>query len=413
MYGIGIRLYALVLWCAQWFVPKAKSWIEGRRDFFSHLPKMEKGRKVYWFHCASLGEFDQGLPLMNRLKEQDPSLFLYVTFFSPSGYEHYHKRKHKVDFVSYLPVDLKKNAKRLIRHFHPEKVFFIKYEFWKNYIKEAKKSGADVYSVSAIFRKNHRFFHPVYGKFFQGVLQQINFFFVQNSTSGDLLKSIGIDNVIVTGDTRFDRVIENRNQAEEDHCLSTFTRGKKVFIAGSTWPEDEKIIAEYINQEEERTPLIIAPHDISEAHLQQIESRFGMEKIFRYTHWNVGDVFPSACSILLVDCIGKLSNAYRYGRYAYVGGGFSGSLHNILEPAVFGLPVVFGPHHKRFPEAQQFMDAGVGFSVKDETQLRTAIDIILSDEAMLKQKVARLVEESAGATEKIIACLKEQPKIRN
>lgn len=397
LYTLGIRIYGLILWIAQFFNPKAKSWIEGRKHFWERLPLVQN-REVYWFHCASLGEFDQGLPLMNRLKADNPDIFLLVTFFSPSGFEHYHKRQHLADFVCYLPLDTKANARKFIAHFKPTKVFFIKYEFWTNYISAAKNSGAKVYSVSALFRKDHRFF-KWYGGQFRETLRKIDYFFVQNQSSLDLLKSIGIQQAVLCGDTRFDRVIENSRNVQADEKIQLFLQGKKAFVVGSSWPQDEELLQQLILKTD--FPVIIAPHDISENHLQQIEKRFG-ENMVRYSVWDGS----TANKILLIDSIGKLANAYSYGSIAYVGGGFSGSLHNILEPAVFGLPVIFGPKHKRFPEAQTFIDAGVGFAVETAEELEKSWQFILENGEVLSAKTKLLVAESTGATDRIVAYLK-------
>lgn len=401
LYTLGIRAYGMVLWIAQFFSPKAKSWVTGRKRFWQRLPQVPD-RKVYWFHCASLGEFDQGLPLMNRLKAEDPDIFLLVTFFSPSGFEHYHKRQHSADLVCYLPLDTPSNARRFIRHFRPESVFFVKYEFWANYIAAAKKSGAKVYSVSALFREDHRFF-KWYGELFRKTLRSIDYFFVQNQASLRLLSSIGIQQAMYCGDTRFDRVIENRKNVQPDEKLARFLEGRKAFVVGSCWPEDESLLQNLILEISHDIPVILAPHDIGAQHLQQIEKRFG-DQVVRYSQW---DGAPGR-TILLIDSIGKLANAYSYGRIAYVGGGFSGSLHNILEPAVFGLPVIFGPKHKRFPEAQAFIDAGAGFSVADDAAFRKAWDHILENEAALSARTEQLVRESTGATGKIVSFLKRQ-----
>lgn len=400
LYQLGMKAYGAAIWLAQAFNPKAKSWIAGRKDIWSTFPKLNND-EVYWFHCASLGEFDQGLPLMNQLKRQNADLFILVTFFSPSGYEHYHKRSHVADFVCYLPLDTKANAKRFVHYFKPTHVFFIKYEFWKNYIQAAKEEGAKVYSVSALFRENHRFFGNS-GRLFQKVLKKIDFFFVQNQLSLDLLNSIGIKNAVVVGDTRFDRVIENKKNVQADTYIEEFLQGKKAFIVGSSWLEDEVLLKNLILKICKEIPVIIAPHDISENHLKQIEQLFG-DQIIRYSDLSEQDSYPP---ILLINSIGKLANAYCYGFVAYVGGGFSGSLHNILEPAVFGLPVIFGPKHSRFPEGQQFVDAGIGFSVSSETELQEAWDFIQENLESISEKTEKQVHQSEGATQKIIDFLR-------
>jgi 3-deoxy-D-manno-octulosonic-acid transferase len=398
LYSLGIRFYGGILWVAQFFNPKAKSWVLGRKDFWNQLPQVNN-QTIYWFHCASLGEFDQGLPLMNQLKSENPSIYILVTFFSPSGFENYQKRKHAADFVCYLPLDTKSNARKFIQHFKPQKVFFIKYEFWTNYILEAKRINAKVYSISALFRSDHRFF-KWYGNQFRTTLRQIDYFFVQNQSSLDLLKSIGINQAVLSGDTRFDRVIENKKNVQKDAILEDFVKEEKAFVIGSSWPEDEELLKTFIRACS--NPVIIAPHDISENHLIQIEKKFENESI-RYSNWETN----SSKKVLLIDSIGKLANAYSYGEIAYVGGGFSGSLHNILEPAVFGLPVIFGPKHKRFPEAQTFIDAGIGFSVANEEALKTAFNYIKQNQESLKIKTTELVLSSKGATQKIIDFLKE------
>jgi 3-deoxy-D-manno-octulosonic-acid transferase len=337
--------------------------------------------------------------MINLIKENNPSIYVLVTFFSPSGFEHYHKRKNSADFVCYLPLDTKSNARKFIQHFKPKKVFFIKYEFWTNYIFEAKKSNAKVYSISALFRPDHRFF-KWYGDQFRETLRKIDFFFVQNQSSLELLHSIGIKQAILTGDTRFDRVLENKANVQKDSTFEAFIQNQKAFVIGSSWPEDEELLINLISIC--GFPVIIAPHDISENHLLQIEKKFENETI-RYSNWTVN----ADKKILLIDSIGKLANAYSYGEIAYVGGGFSGSLHNILEPAVFGLPVIFGPKHKKFPEAQTFIDTGIGFSVANEEALQTAFNYIKQNQENLKIKTTNLILSSKGATQKIIDFLQE------
>lgn len=400
-YGLSVRFYGLAIFIAQFFSPKAKSWIAGRKRFWEQLPDVSS-HEVYWFHCASLGEFDQGLPLMNQLKKENPSMYLVVTFFSPSGFENHHKRNHLADFVCYLPLDTKANARRFIRHFRPTNTFFVKYEFWTNYIDEARKANSKLYSISAIFREDHRFF-KWYGSFFRKTLLQFDYFFVQNRSSLDLLHSIGILNATVTGDTRFDRVIENKKQVQPDEVIETFLGSHKALVVGSSWGEEEAILEEVFKDLPTDFKLIIAPHDISESHLNQIEKRFG-SSLMRYSKFDAS--FRG--NVLLIDSIGRLANAYSFGNVAFVGGGFSGSLHNILEPAVFGLPVIFGPKHKRFPEAQTFIDAGVGFQISDGASFQQALQFILENEVELKSKTAQLVMQSTGATHRILEFIEKK-----
>lgn len=395
IYTFSIRIYFVIIWMAQFFNPKAKKWIKGRKNQI--YPKIPSGKKVVWFHCASLGEFDQGLPLMNLIMEKNPNVFLLVTFFSPSGFEHFHKRKHQIDFACYLPLDIPSKARHFLNHFSPSEAFFVKYEFWSNFILEAKKQHIKLYSVCTIFRENHRFF-KWYGAFFRKTLQQLDHFFVQNQQSVELLKKIGLSNASLVGDLRFDRVIENKKLIEKDAVLEQFIQQKEIWVLGSSWSIDESFLAQEINTFQGQ--IILAPHDISEKHLLEIEQRFNSETI-RYSQFSLG----KNKKIIILDCIGKLANAYSYGTFAYVGGGFTGSLHNILEPAVFGLPVLFGPKHKRFPEAQLFLDQQVGFSISSEGELANALSHIKENLESLQLKITALVQANTGASEKIFKLL--------
>jgi 3-deoxy-D-manno-octulosonic-acid transferase len=401
LYNFSLFLYYLAIYIAQFFNPKAKKWILGRQNFWNNLPNVSSN-EVFWFHCASLGEFDQGLPLMNKLKEKNPSIFLLVTFFSPSGFENYNKRQHLVDFACYIPLDTTKNAQKFINHFKPKQCFFVKYEFWYSYINEAKKSGAKVYSICTIFRDDHRFF-KWYGGFFRKSLRLIDYFFVQNQSSIDLLKGIQITKASVVGDMRFDRVIENKNKCTSDVIITEFLKDQKAFIIGSSWSVDEGFLCEFILSYSKLNKIIIAPHDIKEKHILEIEQRFKGETC-RYSKF---DTSKNEKNILIVDCIGKLSNIYQYGSLAYIGGGFTGSLHNILEPAVFGLPVIFGPKHKRFPEAQMFIENGVGFSISEKSQIESTIQNIKKNDSILKQKLDVLIKNQAGVVDEIYTFLKK------
>lgn len=387
-------MYALFLWLIQGFHPKAKAWIRGRENFWKKLPNIPVNASVYWFHCASLGEFDQGIPVMNLLKKREPTCKILVTFFSPSGMEHYQKRKHMVDFVYYLPIDTSQNAKKILNHFNPKAVYFVKYEFWLNYIFELKKRKIPLYSISCILRPTQVFF-KWYGGYFRKGLNAFDTFYVQNIETKKLLESIGIEQVIITGDTRFDRVLENKKSVEKDTIINDFLQGEKALILGSSWPVEEQLFHRYyINKE---SKVIIAPHDISENHLQTIEKLF-KNRIIRYSNYTK----ETEKSILLIDCIGKLANAYSYGKIAFIGGGFTGKLHNTLEPVVFGLPVIFGPKHAKFPEAQKFIDAGIGFSIQSYEQLSNIIAYIEGNLPELQAKCIQEIEKSKGAAEKII-----------
>ena len=404
LYNFGIYSYGLFIKLVSTFNPKAKEWINGRKDLFKKLPNVAN-ENVYWFHCASLGEFDQALPVINLLKSNNPSIYILVTFFSPSGYLHFHKRNHKADFVCYLPLDTPKNAENFIRHFNPTKVFFVKYEFWANYIFEVKKNKGSLFSISAIFRPEQRFFKKD-NRFFKSILYQFDHFFVQNELSADLLKSIEILNYTITGDTRFDRVIENKNNITKNEILEHFSEGEKLVILGSTWPIDEKLIIPLINNENWKQKVIIAPHDISENHISDIIKSLRTSFI-KYSEIEKGNVYKNQ-KVLILDTIGHLANAYSYGEIAYVGGGFSGSLHNILEPAVFGLPVLFGPKHTRFPEGEMFIKEGIGFSISTQSEFEEKFNLIQCNLKELRSKTESFIQKQTGASQKITSFISQE-----
>lgn len=392
LYNIGIFFLGLSIRIISLFNPKAKEWLTGRKDLIKKLPNLE-GKNVVWFHCASLGEFDQGLPLMNKIKAEDPTVYLLVTFFSPSGMRHYHKREHSADFVSYIPLDTVSRSKSFVDKVRPSQVYFIKYEFWSNHILAAKRHGAKIYNISGIFRSNHRFFKS-YGGFFRKTLRQFDYFFLQNESSGELLKSIGIENFTITGDSRFDKVAQTRDTLIQNEKIKNFCGEEKVFIVGSSWPKDEEIILPIINKLE--CKVIIAPHNIDEKHVLGVTNAI-TRPLVRYTQ--IED--SSNADVLVLDTIGHLSSAYSFGYCAYIGGGFSGNLHNILEPAVFGMGVMFGPKHSRFPEAQQFIDNGFGFSVSTPTELKNVFELIFNNKESINQKAMTFVDKNKGASDRI------------
>ncbi|MBI1837153.1 MAG: 3-deoxy-D-manno-octulosonic acid transferase [Flavobacteriia bacterium] len=371
-YTFSIYCYNILIHFASFFNPKAKAWIKGRKGY-------------------------QSLPVMNILKKKDPSIYFLITFFSPSGFLHYHKRKNPCDFVCYLPLDTPSNAKKFLAKIHPQKIFFVKYEFWANYIFEAKKNDIKIYSISSIFRPNQLYFKKSIS-FFPSILKQFDYFFVQNQQSASLLKSIGISNYIISGDTRFDRVIENKNLMQSNPTLEKFLNNEKALIIGSSWPEEEKIIIPLINQHKITCKIIIAPHSIDENHLAQIEKSFH-SPIIRYSNFLSN---TTSSNVLLLDTIGHLACAYNYGEIAFIGGGFSGNLHNILEPAVFGLPVIFGPKHSRFPEAQDFIENGIGFSIETSDQFLESYQLIKNNLNHLILKSKAVVSNNQGASQKII-----------
>ena len=395
IYQIGIHFFILSLRIASIFNLKIRAGLEGRKNWSSILEDIPKNAEVIWFHCASLGEFDQGLPVMHGLKNKKPNAFILVTFFSPSGMEHYEKRTHPVDKALYLPFDTKTNALTFIQKAKPKLAVFVKYEFWPNFILECKASNVKLVSISTLLRKNQIYFKG-YGGFFALILKNIDYFFVQNEETKTLLESIGVQDITLSGDTRYDRVLQHKEAATEtDSILSNFSAKRPVLIVGSSWETEEKIIKQFLESNPE-TKVIIAPHNIKRANIERIETLID-QPTMRYTDFNEAHVQR----VLILDTIGHLSTAYQHADYALIGGGFSGSLHNILEAAAFGLPVFFGPHHQKFPEAQSFIDTGIGFVVKNAEQLSEKINA-LGNQGELKQKIEDFIQSQAGATDKIV-----------
>ncbi len=405
IYTLGIVLYGAVLHLASLFVPKAREWVQGRRNYFGKLPDVA-GKKVYWFHCASLGEFDQGIPVMRVVREREPETFILVTFFSPSGFKHYHKRQHPADHACYLPLDTPRNARRFIRHFKPEKTFFVKYEFWANHILAARRAGSSLYLVSGLFRPGQVFF-KWYGSFFRKVLRQFEVLFVQYSDSAALLKEIGIEGVVIAGDTRYDQVLAASLKSSENAVLEAFVPEKNALVLGSSWPEGEEKILPALNDSAFPGKTIIAPHDVSEAHVEAIAAQL-TRPFVRYTQVKAGGDLRGA-DVLILDTIGQLASAYRYGSIAYVGGGFSGKLHNILEPAVFGLPVLFGPEHARFPEADHFLEAGIAREFHDTESFVSELTQMLEAGEELRKRTREFIAKNTGAAQRIAAVLYADP----
>lgn len=393
-YGFGIRCFYLVMWLAQWFHPKAKKWIVGRKERLS-ADKIPTDKTIAWFHCASLGEFDQGLPVMHAFKAKYPTSFIVVTFFSPSGMEFYHKRDHCVDLAVYMPVDTKLNAARFVKTIRPNYVFFVKYEFWYNHLKAARRAGAKIYGVSSLFRPTHRFF-KWYGGFFRKALALFDHFYTQDERSAQLLQSIGINQVTVTGDTRYDRMVALTEQAKTNEIIETFIASRPTLILGSTWPMDEEILFPAVEELREEMQIIIAPHQLDEKHIQHLMDYFTGDCERYTTYKNEGK------RVLILDTIGHLSSAYRYATYAYVSGGFTGKLHNILEPGAAGIPIFIGPKHARFPEAQLFIDAGVAFEINDATELQLKLGESKKILTEIHEKLTALFDSNKGAAKKVV-----------
>ena len=414
MYNIIIYAYLIGVAIYSRFNEKVKKMWRGERDAFNVLrDQVEPGARYVWFHAASLGEFEQGRPLMEQLKYDHPELKILLTFFSPSGYE-VRKDYKGADIICYLPLDTIHNARRFLRIIRPEMAFFIKYEFWYNYLHILKHRGVPTYSVSSIFRDGQIFFRW-YGKQYGRVLKCFTHFYVQNEKSRELLAGIGIDCVTVVGDTRFDRVLQIKEQAKLLTVVEEFIRGyegteasPKVFVAGSSWPPDEDIFIRYFKEHPE-WKLIIAPHVIGEDHLQQIEQKLEGWNVVRYTEAQKSQTVQKSQksqAALLIDCFGLLSSIYHYATVSYIGGGFGVSIHNTLEAAVWGCPVIFGPENKKFQEAQGLKACGGGFEIKSYEEFAQLMDRFGSDSAFCKdagRKAGAYVESLAGATKKILS----------
>ena len=392
IYTFFIRCYGVLLHVASWFHPKAKAWVLGRQQWETKLrAQIPVDRKVLWFHCASLGEFDQGLPLMKSMKEEDPSLFLLVSFFSPSGMEHYQKREPMVDAACYLPLDTLHNARTFVQLVQPVKAVFVKYEFWPNFLRALSEQDIETIAVSAIFRPKQIYFRW-YGGFFRSALKHVHHFHVQNDSSKNLLESIGMHNCTVSGDLRYTRVFQAKELAMQtsNELLATFTSASTTLILGSSWPKEEGIVKDALTNLG-TIKLIIAPHDVSESHIAAIQADF--PNALRYTQLDASRDAAQLvhAQILIIDSIGQLSAAYRYGTIAFIGGGFTGNLHNVLEPAVYGLPLLFGPKHSKFPEAELFLQKGFALEVTNATDFSEAFHILQNKASALRSEMEAFV----------------------
>ena len=404
MYELFIILYNIGVWVASFFSKKVRTMWKGEHRTFRVLrEKIDPNAMYIWFHAASLGEFEQGRPIMEAIRREHPGYKILLTFFSPSGYE-VRKNYDGADVVVYLPIDTKRNASRFLRLTNPVMAFFIKYEFWSNYLHMLKERHVPTFSVSSIFRPNQIFFRA-YGKGYGKVLDCFTHFFVQNEESRDLLKSIGIDCVSVTGDTRFDRVLQIRDAGKSLPIVENFVGGTaedrpRVFIAGSSWPPDEDIFIRYFNEHRD-WKLIIAPHVIGDDHMKQILGKLE-RKTVRYTEATTENVVGAEC--LIIDCFGLLSSIYRYADITYVGGGFGVGIHNVLEAAVWGKPVIFGPNNKNFQEAQGLLKAGGGFEITSYDDFVGVMRKLADDKALeqSRERAGGFVESLAGATRQIM-----------
>ncbi|PJA06869.1 MAG: 3-deoxy-D-manno-octulosonic acid transferase [Flavobacteriales bacterium CG_4_10_14_0_2_um_filter_32_8] len=402
-YQITIHCYYLILKIASIFNPKAKLWIKGRQRIFEQLKIVEGQGNIFWFHCASLGELEQGKPIIEKLKAQDNTIKILLTFFSPSGYE-IGKKYKKADYVFYLPLDSATNAKRFIKIVNPKKAFFIKYEFWYHYLNELHQQNIPIYLISGVFRENQPFF-KWYGSFHKKMLNFFTHFFVQNTDSEKLLTTLGYQNITVAGDTRLDRVYENSLFLKQLPLIQKFVENKTVIIAGSSWQKEEKILGEFITSCQKDFKYIIAPHDISLKHIQEIENLLETDFI-KYSEATLENI--SSYRSLIIDNIGILANTYQFTDIAFVGGGFTGALHNILEPASFGNVVLFGPKHTKFHEAEELLQLKGAFEIDDTDDMIAIVNHLLVSTTLEQSKTAALnyIKNGKGATELIFEKLK-------
>jgi 3-deoxy-D-manno-octulosonic-acid transferase len=402
LYRIGILFYLLSVKIASLFNVKARQFVKGRKNWRKKLAeKIETNARYIWVHCASLGEFEQGRPLIEEIRKQFPEYRILLTFFSPSGYE-IRKNYELADIVMYLPVDARRNAKKFLQLVQPDKAFFIKYEYWYFYIDELKKRNIPLFIVSAIFRENQHFFkNSLWGKWYRQMLLKTDHFFVQNEKSAQLLQSIGLNNFTVSGDTRFDRVATIANGAKEIPIVEKFKNSQPLLIAGSTWKPDEELLAGFINSRP-NLKVVFAPHEVTPANMNRLEqllktshirlSKAGENEIDRY-------------QVLIIDSIGLLSSLYQYGNVAYIGGGFGVGIHNILEAATFGLPVIFGPKYEKFKEAVDLKNLGGGFPIQNFEQLESKLNDFLTDNSKLAEASTvckNYIEKNVGSTNLII-----------
>lgn len=403
LYEIGLIVFHLLLTVVSPFNSKAKLWINGRKKLLNKISKAianESNTKRVWVHVASLGEFEQGRPIIEHIKNSRPEYTIILTFFSPSGYE-IRKNYEYADYVFYLPEDTAKKAKRFIELIHPEIALFIKYEYWYNYLMYLNKKKIPVYMISAIFRQNHIFF-KWYGFWYRKMLKTIKYFFVQNEKSKLMLKKLGYNNVCIAGDTRFDRVVEIAEKAQKNLVIEQFKGDNKILIAGSTWKGDEKILINYINKSKNKKwKYIIAPHEIHENNIKRIENALHKDstKYSEAKNVNIEDK-----DVLIIDNMGMLASIYQYGNIAYVGGGFNTGIHSILEPATFGLPVIFGPDYENFQEAHDLIHMQAAYSIQNEDHFTQIINKLITNNLIQKKGgiCRNYIKEKKGATKKIV-----------
>jgi 3-deoxy-D-manno-octulosonic-acid transferase len=400
-YDIGLALYSLSARIASLFSDKARLFVEGRKNIFQHLKDtIDSDEDIVWIHAASLGEFEQGRPIIEGIKEDYPETKILLTFYSPSGYE-IRKNYMYADYIFYLPKDSRSNALKFIETVQPKKAIFIKYEYWYHYLMELRKWDIPTYIVSAILRPDQVFF-KWYASFYKRALRCFTHFFVQNEASASLLKENGFDNYTICGDTRFDRVNETALDSPRNEIIEAFKGDKNILIAGSTWEPDEKILLNFLQYLPSNWKLIIAPHEVNEEHIQKFSNKL-LDSYALYTETDTKDV--SSAKVLIINTIGILSSTYSYGNIAYIGGGFGKGIHNILEAATFSLPLIFGPNYKKFQEAIDLIEKEAAASISSYSDFEALMNNWLSDSKIIEKKgkaSKSYISKNLGATTKIL-----------
>lgn len=407
IYNLALRFYRMGIWFASFFQAKAKHWIQGRKDIFNKLENLNISNQtsLIWIHTASLGEFEQGRPIIEKLKNQYPYTKIFLTFFSPSGYQ-IRKNYPLADFIFYLPLDTESNARRFLKAINPKLAIFIKYDLWYHYLKTLQQNEVPTILASALFRKDQFYFKP-YGQWFKKVILGIDHIFVQNKISKQILLENGISKISIAGDTRVDRVATLTKKPSSISIIKKFVGNQPVFIMGSTWPLDEEILNPYVYNHPKKWRYIIAPHEVSEDRIKYIEASFSVSKI-RYSQAEGIDL--KNYDLLIIDNIGMLSSLYNYGKVAYIGGGFGKGLHNTLEPIAYGLPVIFGTRYQNFEEANWLVKNGGGFSIHSYHSLQEIL-AKMEDDHFYKnasEKAKYYIQQNQGATAAIINFIKEK-----
>ncbi|MFI3332391.1 MAG: glycosyltransferase N-terminal domain-containing protein [Rikenellaceae bacterium] len=387
LYNIAIILYTAAIGVASLWVPKAKLWRDGRKDIFRRMAQtIAPSDRILWIHASSVGEFEQGRPLIERVREQHPEYKILLTFFSPSGYE-LRKNYKGADYIFYLPVDTPGNVRKFLKVAHPEVAIFVKYEFWLNMLFELRRQRIDTYIISAIFRKDSIFF-KWYGVLWRQALESFKVIFVQNRESKEYLSEIGVKSVVVAGDTRFDRVAQIAQSVKTNEIVERFKGSSSLLVAGSTWPADEDLLCRIIERNQ-NVKFVVAPHEISPERIAELELRF--KSSVRYTQIT-NDTSMESTQVLILDTIGHLSSIYRYASWAFIGGGFGVGIHNTLEASTFGLPIAFGPNYQKFKEARDMIELGACRSVSSAKELEEWFEPLRDDEGY-HNKIARITKE--------------------